>query len=60
MAYSVCTQEQIRYSCGHEKDGEFIKCATHASTDSRCSSNTIQYKTVRSSTHSCRTCSNSK
>ncbi|KAE8396859.1 hypothetical protein BDV37DRAFT_267208 [Aspergillus pseudonomiae] len=57
MPYHVCTQEQVRYACGHSKDGQFVKCEKHANNEGlRCSSTQLQYKEVKVSTHRCRSC----
>src|SRR5207237_9613831 len=38
----LCTQEQVRYACGHSKDGEFIKCLEHDGRDEgRSKANTV-------------------
>jgi hypothetical protein len=53
---SVCTQEQVRYACGHSKDGEFIKCLDHDGREEGCAETNIVYVDVKTSTHSCRDC----
>lgn len=56
-SYAVCTQEQVHYQCGHDKDGQFVKCEKHkGKEEERCSARIIQYKVVQQSTHKCRTC----
>ncbi len=51
-----CTQEQVRYYCGHSKDGEFIKCSDHDGKDYGCSEASMVYTDTKTSTHSCREC----
>jgi hypothetical protein len=52
----LCTQEQVRYGCGHSKDGEFIKCLEHDGTDEGCSDTNIEYVDIKTSRHACRAC----
>ena len=52
----LCTQEQVRYACGHSKDGEFIKCLEHNERDEGCKKANIVYVDIKTSTHSCRAC----
>jgi hypothetical protein len=52
----LCTQEQVRYACGHSKDGEFIKCLEHEGRDDGCRETNIVYVDIKTSTHSCRAC----
>lgn len=53
---SVCTQWQIRYTCGHSQNSEFVKCAKHdAKEDQRCSLAVVEYKEAKASGHSVET-----
>jgi hypothetical protein len=52
----LCTQEQVRYACGHSKDGEFVKCLKHDGKDEGCSDPSIKYVDVKTSRHACRAC----
>ncbi|OQE23557.1 hypothetical protein PENSTE_c008G10317 [Penicillium steckii] len=53
----VCTQMQVRYTCGHTIGGEFLKCQKHfVREDERCASCDIQYVEAKLSSHKCRTC----
>ena len=48
----VCTQYQIRYTCGHSLNSEFIKCPAHAKKDDqRCPKGTWEYKVEKVSSH---------
>ncbi|RAH43617.1 uncharacterized protein BO95DRAFT_465762 [Aspergillus brunneoviolaceus CBS 621.78] len=56
-SHAVCTQEQVRYECGHSKDGRFIKCKKHkGKPDLRCHSGKLDYVDTEWSSHKCRWC----
>jgi hypothetical protein len=57
----VCTQYQIRYSCGHSLNAVFVKCAAHANNEEvRCRTGQWEYKELRTAPHRCRDCSKSE
>jgi hypothetical protein len=54
---SVCTQWQIRYTCGHTLNMEFVKCPTHEKKEEeRCRYGVWEYMDAKYSTHKCREC----
>lgn len=57
MPYNVCTQEQIRYTCGHQCDGRFVKCPKHIPTeDIRCCDKSIDFRETETSPYKCKAC----
>jgi hypothetical protein len=54
---SVCTQYQIRYTCGHSQNSQFVKCPSHdKKEDERCGKGKWELKEEAQSTHKCRLC----
>ncbi|KAF1957536.1 hypothetical protein CC80DRAFT_491625 [Byssothecium circinans] len=53
-----CTQYQIRYTCGHSLNSEFVKCKKHESTDQKRPG--VNYEEEKQSTHKCRSCNQSE
>lgn len=49
-----CTQWFIAYTCGHERNSEFEKCANHAKNGSKCL--TVEREQAKTSSHDCATC----
>lgn len=57
MPYNVCTQEQVRYACGHSCDGRFVKCPKHVPReDERCCDKQVNYQEVENCPHKCKSC----
>ena len=52
-----CTQYQIRYTCGHSLNSEFVKCNRHKDPDVRCPG--VIYEEEKRSPHNCRQCNRS-
>jgi hypothetical protein len=54
---NVCTQNQIRYACGHTQNSEFVKCSQHdKKEDQRCATGKWKFAEEKVSTHKCRQC----